>query len=306
MMKTYQTILYVAFLLLSFASCSKEDDLQPSGADKNYFAPDENATDAESVLRRDFYKKDSCYVLFNDTLRHEVIGKDANGVTQYLTETVDLPYVMTSSTLYAYQYKYLTSISDKQAALSFVDKYMMPHLSAALRPFSWLLVNHITKYSVSDGMYYYNSEPSYAVGNRTTAIALEALQNMTENEKSDFAKSTFGGIIANKVVAQTDATLQSFIKYSSSLYSGYATDYVWTEEENLLAMYKAGFVTAHYYDIYLLLNSYPSKEEDIISFAKMVISMTDSEVNTQFADYPTILSKYTEMKKIITNLGYIF
>lgn len=213
---------------------------------------------------------------------------------------------MTTSTLYAYKYGYLSSLSEKQAAVSFVDKYMIPHLSKALRPFSWLLVNHITKYGVSDGVYTYNSEPTFAVGNRATAIALETLKSMSDADKNTFAKTTLGGIIANKVVAQTSATLQSFTKYSSSLYSTYATDNVWTEEENLLAMSKAGFVTAHYYDIYLLLNSYPSKEEDIVSFAKLVIEMSDSEVSKKFAAYPIILNKYAAMKNIIEGLGYVF
>lgn len=305
-MKIYQTLLYSALVLLSLSSCSKEGDLEPSGADKNYFAADDNATDQESVLRRDFYKKNSSYVLFNDTLRREELGADANGVMQYFIETVDVPYTMNSTPFYAYKYQYMTDISNKRSAVSFVEDDLLPHLSAKLRPFSWLLVNHVTKYGVSDNVYTYNSDPLFVVGNRATAVALETLQGMDDSQKSEFAKTILDGIIANKVVAQTTATLEPFTKYSSSLYGTYTTDYVWTEEENLLAMNKAGFVTAHYYDIYLMYNTYPSKEEDIASFAKLVVEKTQAEVQALYPDNTTILTKYLAMRAIVSNLGYVF
>lgn len=305
-MKIYQTILYAALMLLSFSACSNEGDLHPSGVDKNYFAADDNATDEESVLRRDFFKKNGCYVLFNDTLRHEELGVDANGVMQYFTETVDVPYIMTGSAQYAYKYKYISAMSDKHVAVSFVEDYLLPHLSVKLRPFCWLAVDHITKYGAQDEVYIYNSEPLFSVGNRATAIALETLSGLDEDTKQALAKNILGGIIANKVAAQTAATLKPFTSYSSSLYGTYTTDNVWTEEENLLAMNKVGFVTAHYYDIYLLLNTYPSQDEDVISFAKLVIDKTQAEVEALYPDNEKILTKYAAMKAIITNLGYVF
>jgi hypothetical protein len=305
-MKYYQSILYTAVMLIALSGCSSEDDLQPSNKDKNYFAPDESATDAESILRRNFYKRDSCYVLFNDTLRHEELGTNANGVMQYLTETVDVPYVMTAASQYAYKYSYLTTISEKQGAVTFVDEYLMPHLGTKLRPFSWLLVNHITMYSVSDGIYTYNSDPQYAVGNRATAIALETLSSATNEEKAALGQTILAGIVANRVTAQTATTLNSFTKYCSSLYGGYSTEYATTEDENLVIMEKGGFITGHYYDIWLLWGSYPTQAEDISSFAKLVLTKTESEVNEMYASYPTIIAKYKVMKSIIQGLGYVF
>ena len=59
------------FLLIGGSACQKEDDLTPRGEKNNWFAPAIDATDAESVLRRKFYDDTDCYLLFNDTLRHE-------------------------------------------------------------------------------------------------------------------------------------------------------------------------------------------------------------------------------------------
>ena len=58
-------------------SCEKEK-LTPSKA-RNPFAPDPEATDATSKLIRDFYEKTGCFLLFNDTLRHEYNGLNASG-----------------------------------------------------------------------------------------------------------------------------------------------------------------------------------------------------------------------------------
>lgn len=306
-MKKYRTILYAGLLLLSLVSCTSEEALKPSGVDKNYFAPEENATDEESVLRRDFYKKNNCYVLFNDTLRHEAIGADANGVMQYMTELVDVPYVMTSITGTVNKYQYLQTMADKRNAISFIENYLLSHLSNKLRPFCWLLVNQIDRYDIFNGDLQYAEELQYAVGNRATSVALGKISTMTDEDKTAFSQTILLGIMANKISLQTSSTLAPFTKYSSSLYNGHTTDPVSTEEENILAMNKAGFVTQHYWaGEYLILIAYPDQAEDVSSFVKLVLSKSESEVNELYADYPIILQKYAAMKSIIKQMGYIF
>ncbi|MGI6232766.1 MAG: hypothetical protein ACOYJF_07945 [Prevotella sp.] len=304
---------YIVFFLpllmaLCLSACSGEDDLQPSGADGNYFLPDEAATDAESVLRRQFYEDNACYLLFNDTLRHEVTGVNTDGTPLYFTELLDLTYQMTSTVSYANRYDYLSTIEEKQATADFIENYLLGHLSESLRPFCWLAVSHITNYSVSDGVYSYNSEPEFYAGDRGVALALGALTDMSETEKQQFAADILASTMANKVSAQTSDVLEPFTSISSSLYGTYVPDedMAWTEEENLQNMYAAGFVTGHYYDIYLLYNTYPSQDEDVQSYVRLVLTSTEEEVESQFADYPTILRKYSIMRNIILNLGYQF
>jgi hypothetical protein len=297
----------MGLLLLSFSSCSKEDSLEPTEAEKNYFAPDENATDEESLLRRDFYKKNNSYLLFNDTLRHEPLGVNSDGVMQYFTETLDVSYVMAGTTSYFCRYDYIASIDDKRNAISFVENYLLAHLSDKLRPFSWLLVDHITGYSLSDGVYTYQNEPSSVVGNRATAVALEGVSDMEEEEKTELANTILTGLVSDKVAAQSASVLKSFTKYSSSLYETYSGLIPSSEEENMTLMNQSGFITGHYYyEIYLSYGTYPSQSEDVSSFAKLVLTQSEDEVNDTYADYPLVLEKYRVMKAIITELGFVF
>lgn len=68
----YHTLLLYSLCLMGLTACGSEDELTAiPDTMTDCFAPDPNATDAESVLRREFYQTEKCYLLFNDTLRHE-------------------------------------------------------------------------------------------------------------------------------------------------------------------------------------------------------------------------------------------
>ncbi|MDE7074137.1 MAG: hypothetical protein K2O69_03685, partial [Odoribacter sp.] len=85
--------IYIALLFLAgLSACTKEDDLTPSGARDDYFTVSPDATDPESVLRREFYNSTGVHLLFNDTIRHEQDGTYADGTPYYVTETIDLGY----------------------------------------------------------------------------------------------------------------------------------------------------------------------------------------------------------------------
>ena len=64
------------FLILCLVACQKEK-LEPSNTPSS-FAPDPEATDRTSEFRKEFYEATGCFLLFNDTLRHEYLGQDAN------------------------------------------------------------------------------------------------------------------------------------------------------------------------------------------------------------------------------------
>ena len=307
-MNRYHISLFAIVALLGLASCSGEDDLQPSHADTNFFLPNSDDNGQEAELRRSFFDANQCYLVFNDTLRHELSGTDANGNPTYETVMLEVPYRMTSSISYANKYSYLPTYTDKQLAAQFIEQYLLGHLSVQLRPYCWLAVGHITTYSVSSGVYTYSSEPSFYTGDQATALALEGLSDMTDEEKSSLAADILASTMASKVSAQTSDVLSEFTSISASLYGTYvdSSHYAWDEEGNLLNMYSAGFVTGHYYDIWLLYNSYPSQDEDVRSFVRLVLTSTEAEVNETFSAYPTIINKYNIMKKIILNLGYIF
>lgn len=83
----YIYILFTLLVLLLFQACS-EDNLTPSEP-YHTFAPEDSDTSEEAQLRREFYSNNGFYILFNDTLRHKLIGSDSQGNPVYQTETVD-------------------------------------------------------------------------------------------------------------------------------------------------------------------------------------------------------------------------
>ena len=89
-------IYYFLFLSLLLGACTKEDALEPTGANDDYFTVPATATDPESVMRREFYEETGVHLLFNDTLRHEQRGTFEDGNPRWYTETIDLGYSMTS------------------------------------------------------------------------------------------------------------------------------------------------------------------------------------------------------------------
>lgn len=60
-------IYYFLFLSLLLGACTKEDALEPTGANDDYFTVPATATDPESVMRREFYEETGVHLLFNDT-----------------------------------------------------------------------------------------------------------------------------------------------------------------------------------------------------------------------------------------------
>lgn len=139
----YCFIYMSVLLLIGVVACGDEDALTPEvDTITDCFAPDPNATDEESVLRREFYTTEKSYLLFNDTLRHEELGIDYNGDMQYKTELLDIGYTLGSGMVGGsidYKYGYLQSIEDKRAAVTFLKEYVLPHLSTSLKPFSWFV-----------------------------------------------------------------------------------------------------------------------------------------------------------------------
>lgn len=304
-MKIYRLIISYIPVLLLFVACNSEDELTPSNLKNNYFAPDENATDEESILRKDFYNTEKCYLLFNDTLRHDSIGVTPSGDVQYFTETVDIAYTMTGTSSYQYSYDYLTTMDEKRQGASFIKDKLLNHLPTKLRPFSWLLVNRISEYNIESMPYLFNGNKSFATGKRCIAIATENLSNLSEDELKELATSLFVELIIEKLNGQSAAVMKPFTKYSSSLYNTTMTEVPIDEEANMNILNQDGFIEGYILWGMTWLGLYPKAEDDLSAFVKLVLTTSEEDVNATYSEYPVVISKYNALKNIITDLGYI-
>lgn len=281
---------------MCFTACESEDPLQPSNADTNPFITDDNADDEESLLRKEFYSKNSCYLLFNDTLN--------------TGELLDLGYMMTASqNNNAYTYDYLATIEEKHLATQFVEQYLLPHLGKKLRPFSFLLVNNINHFKYEDGQLWEPDDgitnPSFVVGVRATAIAMSAITEMSESEKNDYSKELIIEILANIISHQTIETFNAFTSYGKKYYGVWMEGWVEGEEDGMPLQNAKSFIAPHQ-DIWgVWWTAYPTLDEDVKAYINLAMNTTLEEVEEKYTEYPDIISKYKLMKQIITELGYI-
>lgn len=297
-------ILYIGCaLLLGLASCSSEDELGSStDTITDCFAPDPNATDAESVLRRQFKQDEGSYLLFTDTLSNEYLGKDYNGDDRYKTELLDMGWnlrIGRYATIPTYTYEYLTDQAEKEAAVKYIKEYLLTHLPASLRPFSWFVVKSIT--ADSDGTTY-----QALSGQRAVAIAMDGITEDNINDATTEILTT----TLSKVLEGKTKELQEFYDVCEDLYYTYfGTDDnpTWDKEINLRNCMKAGFIVPYYFwGPYVYCGYYPKKEADMASFTDLIMNNSMDEIEEMYAEYPIVIQKAKILHDIFESIGYIF
>ena len=308
----YCFIYMSVLLLIGVVACGDEDVLTPEiDTITDCFAPDPNATDEESVLRREFYTTEKSYLLFNDTLRHEELGIDYNGDMQYKTELLDIGYTLGSGMVGGsidYKYGYLQSIEDKKAAVTFLKEYVLPHLSASLKPFSWFVPASISYMSGNTMV------TSVAVaGQRSVVIAVGSdITSKTDVQKKSLASSIFASYLGNQFI-NNETALEEFYAVCDGLHGknfSREDNPTQSEEINMKHQYEAGFVTQHYIRYGSLeirtVGIYPTKDEDITSFTEFIFTYTMEEIEAKFADYPKVITRARMLSDLIVDLGYIY
>lgn len=292
---------------LCISSCSEEDELTPSYADKNLFeiADDDNSEDAP--LRRKFYADNGVYLLFNDTLRHEYVGKDAFGNDVYDTETIDFGYNITGTDITEYRFEYCSTLAEKQVFASFVEDYILPHFKGgSLAPYSFFIAKSIQYLDYGKW-----KELEYLSSVRSTGLVLsDDMLDMTEEEKNAKAIDLCTSILSSKIT-YNDERLEAFHAISGDL-TGYELEEVidgWyddehTREEALEEAHKVGFLSVSF-DSYWPW-AFPWKKGDYNDYFNLVMTTSEEEVQEMYGDYPLIIEKYMIMRNLIVSLGYKF
>lgn len=305
-MKPYILFLSIV-LLLGLASCGSEDDITPvADTNTDCFEVDPNATDAESVLRRNFKNEEYSYLLFNDTLRREYLGKDFNGDDRYFTETIDFDYniggTQKNTSEFDYTFTYITEQSEKEQAVAFLKTYVLSHLPKSLRPFSWLLVKQIIKPNSYSGDTYYDA----LSGQRCIAIAVD---NLTEDTYKSGAIAALTTTLS-KVLESKETELQAFYAICEDKYGGtFSTDDNpdYDDDINLEHCKEAGFIIPYYFwGTFSLCGYYPKKEDDMSSFTDLIMKNSMEEIQEMYGSYPLVMEKAQLLHDIFESIGYIF
>lgn len=303
-----KNIIPVLILMLSMSACRQEEHLTPDNA-RNPFAPDENDMGEEAVMRRDFYSSTGCYLLFNDTLYHEYKGLNAYGDPYYETELVGLEWNMTSVNTSRFQFDYVETTQQKQQVTEFLKTYLVPYVKNIL-PYSILVVDNIDKYDKVTGKYEYEyvASPLTWSNMRCLAIGIKKIWNLSETEYLSYAQD----ICCEMIFASWGGDPQD--RYDGSKAEAFLKpnlfDYGYDKEDYDIPHGLEDDYMEDFYDLGFLVNTneiyLPSAAEDAASYIKLCLLMTEEEVKSRFADYPTILKKYDLIKPLVdeTNIQF--
>lgn len=299
-MKKFYYILMIGVSVMA-VSCS-EDSVTPHLKDTTLaFLPDADDNSEEAQLRRDFYQTYGSFLLFNDTLQHEALGKDVNGDMHYFTEVLDLNYQVGMSTESNEKFKVilLTDMEKKRAAVQYVKDYLLVHLTGKLKPYSWLLVDKIQR-DFSGSV----SSPYAATGQRAVALACNLLPQLSDAQKAQYTAQVMNTIIA-KLATDNAAAFDEFLQVSMTYYDGEFPAPA-TNAENTALLNQVGFISRGANEFKQETNGlYPSQEQDIKAYARLVVASTAEAISKKYADYSLVLEKCEIMRKTLKSLGYV-
>lgn len=287
-MRIYKYIIGILVALPLLASCGSEDDLTPSGADINGFAPTASDNSPTAQIRNAFYQATGSYLLFNDTL----VSRSTNGQP----ELFDVNYALIGSGSgdnYDYRYTYITDPASQQKAADALRTHLVSKLGKA-SPFSFLLV---------DDIYYTNSygrkrHSSYLLGTRGYIISTG------DGEMYDDPGSYFNSMLLDIGVDRfnrlSSAATDAFYSYSKDYYGEDLTEEDKAQEDiehvrGFMEKYE-GWTEGSYY--------YPYKSGDVKDYIKAVLTMTRDEFRAEYGSYAIMVDKYDAMRTILVNMGF--
>lgn len=307
-------LIYISLLILVGVACRKEDAPAPSTNWVNGFDVPEGATDAESVLRREFLSETGCYLLFNDTIHKEFVRYNDNGEAIYSIETIDLSYSISSAGRNKQSFTYLPSIEQKKEAVKFVKDNLLSLMSEDVYPYSVLLVDsifstsfHYEQGSDESGIYGDRTFVRYYSGERCLAVSTGDIGQMEETDRKNAIRDIVSAMIVTKFSSNAEWTT-SFFAYYEGLYGlvGGDLDYdYWEEAEGWNYnpdVREFGFLSGEInYGVYL---TSPIKDEDLRDYVNVLIIGEEEEFLNENEEFPIVIEKYGIMKRIVEEMGF--
>lgn len=305
-----------SLMALSFFGCGS-DDVEIGPLEEDYYLAPYGASPNDQVLQHQFYNTYQIYLLFNDTIQKEQTSVYPDNTPFYKYQTVNLGYSMTGSLSSAdniFEFEYIHTDEDKQAATQFVQDKILPSLGPDLRPFSFLLINKINYY-VSNASTYYEmrlTNPVIFQGWRCTAIAVSGLTDMTDEEQTSYRNQILKTIVAGKISNLDPSIFDSFYSFCSQYYSTYKMDSGDSHEvEDFIKIYPTmmdlGFLSAYVYGnpYGFYMYNFKAKSYDLEDYTNAIFEYSEEEFADLYGRYPIVMQKYNILKQIIADLGVI-
>lgn len=293
-------------LLISVWACSKEDSIIPGDSEVNLFYPNRFSR-AFAQICQDFYAETGCYLLLNDTLKHEYVGVDMYGNPVYETELLDLTYGITSTRQWKFVFDYAIDEDRVREAVDIVKNNILASMDTVYYPYSFLLVETLnaTAYRIEEGELVGSwselHEESDYVGVRAIALSMSRLLADPHGFADKFLKKLLIGQLTTNV-------LQDFYAYGNAYYGRNEIIGEFSSEEDFLRQTgvlsftssweedEDGNTVLVFYDVSVL--------DDRDKYLEVVLEGKEEEFKQEYADYDVILRKLELLKQAIVDLGF--
>ena len=293
-------------LLISVWACRKEDSITPRDTEVNLFYPN-RFSGAFAQICQDFYVETGCYLLLNDTLKHEYVGVDMYGNPVYETELLDLTYGITSTRQWKFVFDYAIDEDRVREAVDIVKNNILASMDTVYYPYSFLLVETLkaTAYLIEEGALVGSwselHEESDYVGSRAIALSMSRLLA----DPHDFVDKFLKKLLIEHL---TTNVLQDFYAYGNAYYGRNEIVGEFSSEEDFLRQTgvlsftssweedEDGNTVLVFYDVSYL--------DDRDKYLEVILEGKEEEFKQEYADYDVILRKLELLKQAIVDLGF--
>lgn len=315
---------YILFLgvLFFFTGCNKENDLEPSYADAEWFVLQDNPDDMVQHTAYGIYANWGIPVFLNDTIGKQERGIDHNGKPIVYYKVLDLNYNLNNpANMNSIQAKHISLIqddADKLAGIEFVDKMLLPHMPEVFHVQSILLLDSIYEQQYAGGA---KNMKKVHQAMETLAIAdIPVIADMSVKEKENRANEVLVYLAINYLAKNSSVDLETFKRvsydpvnqrsyYKMQVRTPYYPGYVCLSPARWEVYGFLDFDRSKYFyitdaDVNQWYYTLGDENADIEDYIMAVISYTNEDFEAEYVEYPMVIEKFRIMRGIVKSIGF--
>lgn len=282
-------LMYSMLFLYACFACSDNENLEPSGFDKDWFVIENDPGDPLKSLVYDIYVNKKVPVFYNDTIGWSIRGEGENGNPakhyQILVPNYSIDYMNTN-------YRFVVCRNNELIlnAVRFLKERVLDRMPVEAMPKSYFLV---------DSVVFFDTEAQNAYKGMMTTVCgrISEIPDMSEEELQELALEILVLDYAPYLCRTYSEELKGFYLQTNAFagenYYG-VEDYDIYEIEQ---MYEYGFLRE--------ISDYsftPTEEEDVADYVKCILAYSDEEFADMYGEYDIIMAKYDIMKRILAKV----
>lgn len=290
--------------------CKKEDALEQSKLDVNYYVNHDSSTDPVDQAIYQFYTKTGIAGFYNDTIATVKISKEEEPTPRYKHITIKLEYQLTGNSSLAIEK--INSTAFIPDVLEILETLVLPQLPQGFFiPCFYFIDDYqddqFIKFKTSQG------RSSY-FGFDGVGIVVRDVAAMNMDERKTYAASILAGLAFKKIATQEATALKDdFFSISRISPVGPNAVDAYIGLPYMLVGYSdspipetLGFLSHFIFPFLgvMELESLPTENADLRNFLAIGMRYNLSELESLYASYPKVLAKFSVIRTLLTKAGF--